>query len=348
MNVIVSNKYQLLLENLGIDIIKEINGEFSVDEIISTFQNFFYQRMILDITAIKDYRNITNLQKLSISLNMDKVILLLDGTQDTTNPQFISQLVSMGIYNFARDIDGIQYLYNNPNSYRDVAQYHQINQQVQQPQARPQGVVQQPLQQPRQTAPIYAVPVPPITQVDQPVVSTPAFGNTIKVIGFKNVTKHAGATTLVYMLKNILSARRYKVAAIEVDKMDFVYFRDRSMESTVSPNFRSVLNKYNNYDVVLVDLNDSVTAEGLCQLVFYLIEPTTIKVNRLLTVNPSAFKNLKGKKVILNQCMLGKKDISEFEYEARIKSFYYLQPMNERDRNNQQLLDFLANLGFTI
>ena len=57
MNVIISNKNQLLLENLGIDIIKEMNGEFEVDEIIATFQNFFYQRMILDITAIKNYKD---------------------------------------------------------------------------------------------------------------------------------------------------------------------------------------------------------------------------------------------------------------------------------------------------
>ena len=63
MNVIVSNKYQLMLENLGIDVIKSLNGEFEVDEIINTFQNFFYQRMILDITAIKDYKDIRNLQK---------------------------------------------------------------------------------------------------------------------------------------------------------------------------------------------------------------------------------------------------------------------------------------------
>ena len=41
MNVIISNKNQLLLENLGVDVIKEMNGEFSVDEIIATFQNFF-------------------------------------------------------------------------------------------------------------------------------------------------------------------------------------------------------------------------------------------------------------------------------------------------------------------
>ena len=57
MNVIVSNKYQPMLESLDIDIIKSVNGEFDADEIISTFQNFFFQRMILDITAIKDYRN---------------------------------------------------------------------------------------------------------------------------------------------------------------------------------------------------------------------------------------------------------------------------------------------------
>ena len=37
----------------------------------------FFQRMILDITALKDYRDIKTLQKLSISLDMDKVILLL-------------------------------------------------------------------------------------------------------------------------------------------------------------------------------------------------------------------------------------------------------------------------------
>ena len=333
MNVIVANKYQLLLENLGIDIIKEINGEFGVDEIISTFQNFFYQRMILDITAIRNYKDIRNLQKLSISLNMDKVILLLDGTEETTNPNFISQLISMGIYNFARDVDGIQYLYNNPNSYRDVAQYHEINQQ-------------QTVQQQKPIAPVYTPSVSSIDRVE-PIVSQPSYDRTIKIIGFKDVTKHAGATTLIYTLKNILS-RKYKVAAIEVDKMDFVYFRDKSMESTVSPNFRSVLNKYNNYDVVLVDLNNSVTAEGLCQLVLYLVEPSTIKINRLLTVNPSAFKNIKNKKIVLNQSMLSRNEISEFEYEAKIKSFYHLPPINERDKNNPQLIDFLAKLGFTI
>ena len=70
MNVIVANRYQAMLQGLEIDVIKRMEGEFSVDELISTFQNFFFQRMILDITALKDYRDIKTLQKLSISLDM--------------------------------------------------------------------------------------------------------------------------------------------------------------------------------------------------------------------------------------------------------------------------------------
>lgn len=336
MNVIVANKYQLLLENLGIDIIKEINGEFTVDEIINTFQNFFYQRMILDITAIKEYKNITNLQKLSISLNMDKVILLLDGTDDTCNPAFISQLISMGIYNFARDVDGIQYLYNNPNSYRDVAQYHQIqtNQIQQQPSKTTNNVnnVSQNVQTQSSNV-TYANNIVP--------------DNTIKIIGLKNITKHAGASTLAFMMKNTLS-KRYKTVAIEVDKMEFAYFRDKSMVSTTSPNFKGELTKYADYDVIIVDLNNSVTAEGLCQLVLNIVEPTTIKINKLITVNPSALRNLKNKRVILNQCLLSKNELMEFEYEAKIKSFYTLPPINERDINNNYIIDLLRKLGFNL
>ena len=55
MNVIVSNKYQSMLEGLGIDIIKTKTGEFEVEDIINEFQNFFFQRMILEI--LKHYKN---------------------------------------------------------------------------------------------------------------------------------------------------------------------------------------------------------------------------------------------------------------------------------------------------
>ena len=71
MNVIVSNKNQGLLSSLDVDVIKSINGEFTVDEIIGTFSNFFFNRMFLDITAIKDYMNINGSNSPS-----DRIVLL--------------------------------------------------------------------------------------------------------------------------------------------------------------------------------------------------------------------------------------------------------------------------------
>jgi len=49
MNVIISNKYQSLLATLDVDIIKSIQGVFSVDEIVVTFSNFYYNKMFIII-----------------------------------------------------------------------------------------------------------------------------------------------------------------------------------------------------------------------------------------------------------------------------------------------------------
>lgn len=324
MNVIISNKNSALLENLGIDIIKEMHGEFDVDEIISTFQNFFYQRMILDITAIKNYTDITNLQKLSMSLNTEKLILLLDGTDQTSNSAFISNLVSMGIYNFTKNVEGIQYLYNSPNSYRDVAQFHMIG----------NGPV------PAQNQASVQVAAP----VMQQTVAAP---HAVKVIGIKNVTRQSGASSLVYMMKKALS-KKYGVVGIEVDKNDFSYFRDNDLISTITADVGSTINRYGNKDVILVDINNSVVAEGLCQEVLYLIEPSIIKLQKLMALNATALQGLRNKKVILNQSLLSANEVANFEYEARIKVFYNLAPLNERDKEWPELNKLLSKLGFDI
>ena len=324
MNVIVSNKNQLLLENLGIDIIKEMNGEFEVDEIIATFQNFFYQRMILDITAIKNYTDIVNLQKLSISLPMEKIILLLDGTDATSNPMFLSNLVSMGIYNFTKNIEGVQYLYNQPNTYRDVAQFHRLDATFgNSAMANQQNFVSTPV--------VEAAP-------------QPEFYGT-RIIGVKNITKQSGASSLVYMMKNELS-KNYSVVAIEVDKTDFTYFKDKSLISTVTSEVGSVINKNKDKNVIIIDINNSIVAEGFCQEVLYLIEPSIIKLQKLMVLNATALQGLKDKKVILNQSLFNSTDIANFEYEARIKVFYNLAPLNERDKKLPELNRMLVKLGF--
>lgn len=306
MNVIVANKYQPMLSGLQIDVIKSLNGEFEVDELISTFSNFFFQRMILDITAIKNYQDIRNLQKLSMSLDMGKVILLLDDSEDSSSSTYLSRLISMGVYNFTRNQEGIMYLLNHPNTYRDVAHIHQLDQ---------------------------------LTET----VNEKHMNSSVRVLGVKNLTDDAGSTTLIYMLKKQLS-RNYRVIAIEIGKRDFVYFNDKDMISTTKEEFPAILLKSKEVDIILVDVNESSTEE-ICDDVLYLLEPSSLKLNKLMRKNRNVFRELNGKKIILNKSLLTSSDVLDFEGEAKTSIFYNVPPLNDRIPN--KVLDaFLTKLGF--
>ena len=318
MNVIISNKKQEMLSTLNIDVIKSLNGVFTVDEIVNQFQNFFFQRMILDITAIKDYEDVTVLQKLSISLDMDKVILVLNDSGDTSNSEYLSKLISMGIYNFTNNAEGIMYLYNNPNSYRDVAHLQQLD---------------------TQTKVVEAM-----TVISNNGVQTSRLS--CRVIGIKNLTKQSGATTFTYMMKNQL-AHNYSVLAIEVDKTDFRFFNDKSLISTTDSEIGTFVARNTDKEVILIDLNESKNAESMCHDIIYLLEPSIIKLNRLMLVNRNALLDSKKKKIVLNQSLLSKKDVLDFEYEANAKVFYNMPPLDEREKDIFALNNFLVKLGFS-
>jgi len=324
VNVIVSNKKQQLLSSLNVEIIKELNGEFNVDDLVENFRNFFFQKMILDITALKDYKDIRTVQKLSLSLDMNKVILVLDEDSNTISPEFMSKLISLGIYNFTTNLEGIMYLYNSPNTYRDVAHLHIIETPLVTAVA-PEG----------QTNTVY---VDRYVEVAQPV-------KTNRVIGIKNVTKQTGATTLTYMMKKMLE-KYYSVAAIEVEKSDFRFFNDRELLSATNSGIGNLINKNKEKDIILLDINNSENALGLCDEIIYLIEPSMVKLNRLMIVNPQILSNIKGKKVILNQSLLQQKDVTDFEYESGLKIFYNMPPLDERAEYSKELAEFLNKLGF--
>ena len=261
MNVIISNKYQSMLATLDIDVIKSLNGVFSVDEIISHFQNFFFQRMILDITAIKDYKDLTNLQKLSMSIDMDKVILLLDKDDSISDSEpFLAKLVNMGIYNFTKDQNNLMYLYTNPNIYRDVAYLQKID-----------------------------------TGENNTTTDSSHSVSNKRIIGIKNITDSAGATSLIYMLKKVLSSY-YSVMALEVDKRDLTYFKDKDTLTVKDDEINNIISKYNSIDIFLLDLNKS-NKEYLCTDVLYLVEPSILKLNKLAIINPKIINDIKGKKV---------------------------------------------------
>jgi len=311
MNVIISNQKKELLDTLNIDIIKSVNGQFEVEELIEMFKNFYYQRMILDITAIKHYNDIKVLQKLSISLDMEKMILLLDDSEEGSSPDYLSKLISMGIYNFTKNVDGILYLYNNPNSYRDVAQYHQIDMAAGQEQ----------------------------------VIYQTVEANYCRIIGIKNLTDQTGATTFTYMMVKQLS-KNYDVVGVEVDKNDFNFFNSKLMHSINSRDLPKFIEDNKNKNAIIIDIDKNPSAISVVQEVIYLVEPSVIKLNRMLYTNRNAFKDVEGKKVILNQSLLSSKDVLDLEYEAKTKFFFNMPPLNERDKNIMIMDTFLAKLGF--
>ena len=322
MNVIVSNKNEGLLNSLGLDVIKTLNGEYSADEIVSTFSNFFFNKMFLDITAIKDYNNISNIQKISMSLDVDKIIFLLDTSQMNDN-NFLSKLISIGIYNFANTKESLLYLYTHPNVYKDVAHIHQLNankESEEKTEERKKWFFGIGDSKPQQEEVRY---------------------KNAKIIGFKNMTNGAGSTTLIYMLKKYLSKNKY-VVALEVNKNDFGFFNERDMYSVNQNNLDSAIRKFDSAAYILVDLNNG--NETVCDDVIYLIEPSIIKLNKMMLINKDAFDKLYGKKIVLNKSLLTPKEVTDFEYESHSKVYFNIPPLNDRYQNEEIIKQFIEKI----
>ena len=191
MNIIISNDYEEMLASLELESLTEKNGQFSIENVINAVKNVHFQRLIIDITAIKNYQDVKNFQKLALHVNPNKIILLIpEALPESRNNQFLSALISVGIFNFPKDLNGVTYLLKHPNSYRDVAHIHQLGNET--------------------------------SEVRTQIVS-----RKVKIIGIKNVTAHAGATTFTYMLKTQLENAGIRTLAIEVGQNDFAAYKRR-------------------------------------------------------------------------------------------------------------------------
>ena len=309
MNVIVANANASQFNNLDVDVIKSITGEFTIDEIIQSFSNFFFNRMFLDITALDNYQDINTLKKLSVGLDVSKIILLLSDDPVVNSDSYISNLVNMGIYNFAHNESELKYLYDNPNSYKDVAHLQKID---------------------------------PLSMAS--TVESVSSGT--RIIGFKNFTDHAGSTSLIFMLKKVLSKNYYTVA-IEVNKRDFLFYNDKDMVSCNASEIGQLITKYKDANVILVDLNDlsPSTCHSICGDVIYLMEPSTLMINRLVMLDNKCFEKIRGKEIVLNFSLLTQMDVKRLQTEADIQFICVLPPMDDRVDNSELLLPFLVQLG---
>lgn len=316
MNVIVANAQQNQLSGLDVDIIKSISGIYDAAEIVEMFRSFFYSKMILDVTAIKHYNDLKTYEILVQGLDPEKIIFLLPEGSNLCTSNFLSHLIAIGIYNFTTNLNGVKYLLKKSNTLKDVEHIREMAN----------------IQSSNDTGATVATVV---TRVEN--------GSTI--IGVRNVTEHAGATTFIYMLKKELAITygQDNVVAIEVDKNDFSVFNDKNMISVKQSELRGVVSKYNSAAVILIDLNDTVD-DSFCGEVLYLVEPSTLKLNKLIRRNRNSFNKLAGKKVVLNKSLLLNNDVFDFESEVAIKVFYNMPPLDERKRN-AIINDFLTKLG---
>ena len=321
MNVIVANEKQNELSNLDIDIIKSITGVFETTELVEMFKNFFYNKMVLDVTAMKQYNELHSYEKLVEGLDADKIIFLLPEGSALCTPTFLSHLISLGVYNFTTNINGIKYLLKKPNTLQDVEHIQKMAEAKRE----------------KELATVAEVP----TSADVEKVNN----NRQVVLGFKNVTEHAGTTTFIYLLKKELVAvyGQDKVLGIEIDRNDFMWFNDKHMISIKEGELMTALSNHSDAEIVLVDLNNASEEINFVDTI-YLLEPSTIRLNKLVRRKSDIFKKLAKEKVVLNQSMLLANDVSDFEAEAGLRVFYNMPPLDERKRN-AIVNDFLKKLG---
>jgi len=316
VNIVISNDRQNELINFNVDVVKNIVGTYEASDIIEMFGNFIFDYMILDVTALNHYDDYKTFQKLVSGISPDKLILWLPEGSNLCTPNFLARLISYGIYNFTTNFNGVVYLINKPNTFKEVENIVKLSNIEEQDRADKQKNANE------QTN-----------------------GKLQRIIGFRNVTPSAGASTLIYMLRKEIAGvyGQESALAIEINKGDFVFFYDKRMISVRQADLRLNLQKFSTVKYIFIDLND-YPDDAICDEVIYLVEPSTLKLNKMIRTNREIFQSISSNKVVLNQSLLTSEDIFDFETESNIKVFFNIPPLDERKKNSI-LIEFLTKLG---
>lgn len=309
MNVVIANKYKENIKTLGIEIVGRLEGTYSADDIIQAFNNFYFEKLILDVTSINNYNDpnnlIINLKKLFTFFDSNKTILLLDNIPVLNNSMFLSKIVELNACSFTFDVNEVASLLIKPKTIEEVREYKEV-----------------------------------IEAVKEKIT----FNNHTRVIGVKNVTEVAGSTTLIYIMYQEL-IKKYSVRCLELDRNDFKYFYNEDLKSISNMQLTDELLIEPFVDVILIDMNN-YDNDLLIKEVLYLIEPSVLKLNKLIDKKPNILNELQNKKVVLNKTNITLEKAKQFEKESKIKVFDMIRMINERDTINPQVINLLIKLGF--
>lgn len=365
MNVVTSNENKAIIDRLELDIIKRIDGQYDLNDLLSKFVNLYFNKMIIDITSIKDYENPQVITTLGQSVDPSRVIILLNNNPVVNSNNYLVNLINNGFYNFTRNFEGINFLYNNPNSFENVQHLITATTSSEMPSNNlggpsvaatgVAGAVGMANQAVNNVQPSFNQPVgQPVDQNNNEEVYGNAgmlqkvFSNRM-IIGIQNVTAHAGASTLVRMMVRQLNNHGIKAYGIEMFRQDLMYYRDPHLVACMNRNdIERELRKMEDGNAVIMDLNDFGEADKYCDKVIYLIEPSFIKLTKCLKKNSNALVELRDANVVLNMSFVNNQELPDFEYETKLTIFDNIPPLNDRNENSIEVNNFLRKLGYNI
>lgn len=320
MNVVTANENKNIIDRLDFDIIKRIDGEYDVKELMGKLTNLYFNKLVIDITSIKDYRNVNIFNELKQYVDPNKVIILLNSDSIVNSRDYVSNMIKAGFYNFSRNFEGIKFLYGNPNDYEKVKHFVVDDTEV-----------------------IPFNGVEEIQEIDEPSLSFDGK----KVIGLIDLTDHAGASTLTNMMVRQLNNHGYKAYGIEMFRQDLIYYRSDNLSSCMNKNDLDIkLKQLTDAEAIIIDLNEFGEANIYCDEILYLVEPSYIRLTKLLRKNRNAFSERKNDKIVLNMSFVTENDKPDFEYELKCKVFANIPPINDRNKNSNDINDLLYKLGF--
>ena len=335
MNVIVVNENKKIMDQLDVDIIKKIDGQFEVSELLSKFVNLYFEKLIIDVTAIKDYTNLDVMASFAKSVDTNRVILLLNDIPEVNSNSYLANLVHNGIYNFSRNVEGVKFLYNTPNSYDNVKYLLETNKQI-------GGTNNQADSSTGAVAP--------------GVVSLVGAGTTYgvgvsgkNIIGLSNLTVHAGASTLTNMMVRQLNNHGIPAKGIEMSRQDLIYYRNDDLVSCMTRiDLERSLRDFKDIPAIIIDLNEFPEASKFCNEILYLVEPSFIRLTKCIKRNKNVFVEKKQDKIVLNMSFVSEDEVYDFEIETGVKVFENIPPINDRDTDSPEINRLLSKLGFNM
>ena len=342
MNVVTANQMKDIIDRLDIDILKKIDGQYELSELLGKCVNLYFNKMIIDVTSIQNYQDPNVITSLAKAVDPSRIILLLNNESVVNSYEYTKNLIDNGIYNFTHNYEGIKYLYENPNTLANVE--HLLTQ------ATP--VVQQTVEQP-------IAPQTGVSEIQEGIEEVVDNSNTEEanvqssgkriVVGLQNVTNHAGSTTILNMMQRQLNSHGIPAIGIEMFRQDLLFYHADNLFSCMNKyDLETLLKKNEDKLGVIIDLNDFGEAEQYCDYILYLVEPSYVMLTRLLKKNRNAFAELQEKTVVLNKSFVNEQEIDDFEHESKCKVFMDIPCLNDRNENLNEINEMLIKLGFFI